>query len=272
MISNKTLSIAVMSGKGGVGKTNIAVNLSYALAALRNTVLLVDCDLGLANVDVLLGLAPTHTLQDMILRGIHARDAITEIGERLFLLPAASGVAQLAELDEDMLSLLVERLMPALPGFDFTLFDCGAGVNATVLAFACMVHVRVIVVTPEPSSLTDSYALMKILHSQYRIRTFHVIINQVENPREEMITYQRLASACNRFLGFSPVLLGSIRQDKAIPDAVRRQKPLLELTRTSPAAKSFQDLASRLVKLRSSLLPRIGEAALFLPGQDNPSF
>lgn len=272
MIANKTLSIAVMSGKGGVGKTNIALNLSYALSALNHPLLLVDCDLGLANLDVLLGRAPSHTLQDMILHGMRAHEVIMQLSNRFFFLPAASGVPQLSELDEDMLTLLVERLTPTLPGFDFAFFDCGAGVSPMVLAFACMVHVRVIVVTPEPSSLTDSYALMKILHSQYRVRTFHIVVNQVENAKEETITFQRLSSACSRFLGFSPVLLGSIRQDKAIPEAVRRQKPLLELTRTSPAARGLQDAAARLEKLRSNLLPMIGDAPLYIPGQYNPSF
>lgn len=272
MIVNKTLSIAVLSGKGGVGKTNIALNLSYALSTLRHQLLLVDCDLGLANIDVLLGLAPSLTLQDIILRDMNARDVIMPLNNRFFFLPAASGVPQLSELDEDMLTLLVERLTPTLPGFDFALFDCGAGVSPMVLAFARMVHVRIIVVTPEPSSLTDSYALMKILHSQFHVRTFHIIVNQVENAREEALTYQRLASACSRFLGFSPVLLGSIRQDKTIPDAVRRQKPLLELTKTSPAAKGLQDISQSLVKLRANLLPKVDDAPLYVPGQYNPSF
>lgn len=272
MISNKTLSVAIMSGKGGVGKTNIALNLSYALSALNHPLLLVDCDLGLANIDVLLGLAPSGTLQDIILHGAHARDIIMQLNNHFFFLPAASGVPQLSELDEDMMTLLVERLTPTLPGFDFTFFDCGAGVNSMVLAFACMVHMRIIVVTPEPSSLTDSYALMKILHSQYHVRTFHIIVNQVENPKEEAITFQRLSSACSRFLGFSPVLLGSIRQDKAIPEAVRRQKPLLELTKNSPAAKGLHDAAARLTKFRSNLLPMISDAPLYAPGQYNPSF
>ncbi len=272
MISNKTLSVAIMSGKGGVGKTNIALNVSYALSESEHPILLVDCDLGLANLDVLLGLAPTHTLQDIIVRGIRARDAIMALNNRFFFLPAASGVPQLSELDEDMLTLLVERLTPTLPGFDFALFDCGAGVNSMVLSFARMVHMRIIVVTPEPSSLTDSYALMKILHSQYHIRTFHIIVNQVENAKEEALTYQRLTSACSRFLGFSPVLLGSIRQDKAIPEAVRRQKPLLGLTNSSPAAKALHDISMRLAKVRSNLLPLVDDAPLYIPGQYNPSF
>lgn len=265
----ETLSVAVMSGKGGVGKSNLALNLGYALSRGGFPLLLMDCDLGLANLDVLLGITPEGNLQDVILRDAPLSDIIHPLDERgrghFDILPAASGVPELAEMDADLRDMLLRRLEPELEHYDLVLLDLGAGIHSTVQSFAAMAAVRLVVMTPEPTSLTDSYALMKVLNSRLGVKDFLVVINEVENSREEEACFQRLSMACERFLGFSPVLLGSVRSDPKMPEAVRRQRPLLSLYPTSPAASDILTLAQRLLKVRGTMLDTLRERPVLRP-------
>lgn len=253
-----TLSVAIMSGKGGVGKSNLALNLGCALSKGGFPLLLMDCDLGLANLDVLLGITPEGNLQDVILRDAPVTDIIhplSEQGRGLFdILPAASGVPELAEMDATMRDMLLRRLESTLKQYDMVLLDLGAGIHNTVQSFAAMAAARLVVMTPEPTSLTDSYALIKVLHTRLGIKDFLVVINEVENSRDEENCFQRLNMACERFLGINPVLLGSVRNDPKMSEAVRRQRPLLSLYPGSPAAQDIQALAQRLIKVRGSML------------------
>jgi flagellar biosynthesis protein FlhG len=132
--------------------------------------------------------------------------------------------------------------------------DIGAGISATAMGFGVMTAMRVVVVTPEPTSLTDSYAMMKVVSSQYDVRDFCILVNQVESPNEGRQTYSRLAMVCERFLHFTPLFLGEVRSDRAVADAVRRQKPLMELNPHSPAALDCMTIASYLQSLRENLL------------------
>uniref|UniRef100_I2Q2C1 ATPase involved in chromosome partitioning n=1 Tax=Desulfovibrio sp. U5L TaxID=596152 RepID=I2Q2C1_9BACT len=242
-----SLSIAILSGKGGVGKTNLALNLSYALYRASHRVLVMDFDVGLANVDVLLGLSPEKNLQDLFRPGVMAEDVMLAVEPDGFdFLPAASGVPELLEMDDDMREILFQKLNTAFGNYDYLMLDLGAGISQTVLSVAAMSHLRVLVVTPEPTSLTDSYAVIKVLHTQYGITDFHILVNQVEGPADTKATFGRLAAACQHFLGFSPTLLGGVRADPALPDAVRRQIPLLRHAPRSPAA---QDILAGAVKL-----------------------
>lgn len=252
-----TLSVAVMSGKGGVGKSNLALNLGYALSRGGFPLLLMDCDLGLANLDVLLGITPEGNMQDVILRDAPVSSIIhplSEQGRGVFdILPAASGVPELAEMNADMRDLLLRRLEPELERYSMVLLDLGAGIHSTVQSFAAMAAVRLVVMTPEPTSLTDSYALMKVLNTRLGIQDFLVVINEVENSKEEASCFQRLSMACERFLDFTPVLLGSVRSDPKMPEAVRRQTPLLQLFPNSPAAQDILSLAQRLLRVRGTM-------------------
>lgn len=253
MNHNATLSLAIMSGKGGVGKTSISLNLALAMNARENRVLLMDCDLGLANLDVLMGITPEGTLQDVLLADADVRDIIQTAGPGgIDILPAASGVPELVDLDEDMRDMLIRQLEPALELYDYVLLDLGAGISATVQAFGCMTATRIVVVTPEPTALTDSYALMKVMATNHHVRDFFVVVNQVESRREATITFQRLQAACKRFLDLDPVFLGAIRQDSHVYEAVRRQIPLLKLFPTCNAARDIFQIARKLSQLRDS--------------------
>ncbi len=249
--SNKTLSLSVLSGKGGVGKTNIALNTSYALYRAGQKLLLMDCDLGLANLDVLLGISPESNLQDILRSGVRARDVVVALEEKGFdLLPAASGVPELVEMDEDMQELLFNKLVELFSRYHYIMLDLGAGINKTVLSFASMTQMRLVLLTSEPTSLTDSYALIKVLSSQHAVDDFHVVVNEAESHAEGKQTFTRLAAACEKFLGIHLKFLGAVRHDSHVPDAVRRQTPLLKYAPTCNAAKDIVSLASKIQKYR----------------------
>jgi flagellar biosynthesis protein FlhG len=248
---NATLSVAILSGKGGVGKTNLTLNLSYALFRAGHRVLLMDFDVGLANVDVLLGLSPEKTLQDLFRPEVTAAEVMLAVEPGGFdFLPAASGVPELLEMDDDMREVLFHKLNDVFGSYDYLMLDLGAGISTTVLSVAAMSQMRVLVVTPEPTSLTDSYAVIKVLHTQYGITDFHILVNQVDKPSDTQATFARLSAACSHFLGFEPTLLGGVRHDPALSEAVRRQIPLLRHAPRSPAAQDIVSGAVRLHRVR----------------------
>ncbi len=263
MRPQRTISVSILSGKGGVGKSNLALNLCYGLHQLGNSVLLMDCDMGLANMDVLLGVTPQKHIQDILLENRAATEILVPFGPegsnvRLDLLPANSGMAEFAELDTEARTLLRDRVNPLARNYDFFFLDIGAGISPTALSFGAMTSLRVVVVTPEPTSLTDSYAMMKVLSSRHQVQNFHILVNQVEGPAESKLTYNRLAAVCKRFLGFTPAYLGEVRTDRNLVEAVRKQKPLLQVFPRSPAAVDCMALAAALRRLREQT-PAVAE-------------
>lgn len=268
MKKNTTLSISVLSGKGGVGKTNIALNLGYSLYRGNHPLLLMDCDMGLANLDVLLGIAPDKNLQDILDSDTDPKEVTVSLAKGGFdFLPAASGVPELIEMDEELRMALLHRLQPIFSNYDFLFLDLGAGINPTVLSFAMMSKIRLMIVTPEPTSLTDSYALIKVLQSQHGVSDFHVVVNMAESRDEEQRTFQRLNAACEKFLGITLTFLGGIRQDKIMVEAVRRQIPLMQLDAKCKAGQDIFALALKIQRLRKQLLEDIeNEPVLKNPG------
>jgi flagellar biosynthesis protein FlhG len=255
---NRTLSVSVLSGKGGVGKTSIALNLSYALHGLGRSLMVMDCDLGLANLDVMLGISPERNLQDLLSPGVEA-DAIRFPLEQagLDLLPAASGVPELVEMDEDVRAHLLQKLNSLFKKYDFLVLDLGAGISSTVLSFAVMSRTRIVVLTPEPTSLTDSYAMIKVLATRHGIKDFLLVINQTAGPEEAQQTYLRISNASEKFLGIKPILLGHVRQDPMVNESIRRQVPLLKLAPRSKAGQDILTIARRMDALRNRLLPEL---------------
>ncbi|NJB66734.1 flagellar biosynthesis protein FlhG [Desulfobaculum xiamenense] len=259
-IRNKAISFSIVSGKGGVGKTNLALNIGYALYRANHPVMLMDCDLGLANLDVLLGLAPDKNLQDLLTTGEDVRNIVVPIEPNGFdFLPSASGVPELIDLDEDLQGMIFDKLNSVISRYDFLLMDIGAGISKTVLRFAAMSQERVVVITPEPTSLTDGYALIKVLHSEYGVDSFNVVVNQVASLEEGRKSFQRLDAACKRFLGISLSYAGSVRSDPAVSEAVIRQVPLLKHAPGSIAGRDILTLAVKLKRMRERLLPSLTE-------------
>ncbi|WP_027178060.1 MinD/ParA family protein [Maridesulfovibrio bastinii] len=259
--ANKTLSMAIMSGKGGVGKTNISLNLSYALNAGGNSLLLMDCDLGLANLDVLLGISPESNLQDLLTKGTAPSDVVIpmEPGRKLDILPAASGVPELVEMDEDMQGMLFKKLTSLVGRYQYLIMDLGAGINKTVMSFASMTQLRLVVVTPEPTSLTDSYALIKVLATQHGVKDFFIVVNQASSSSEAKETFTRLNLACQKFLDITLKSIGFVRYDQNVPEAVRRQTPLIKFAPKSNASRDIINIAVKIQKLRMDNMNLIAE-------------
>lgn len=240
--------ISVTSGKGGVGKTSVVANLALALSRLDMRVLVLDADLGLANLDVMLGLNPRYTI-DHLLKGEKALDEILISGPGGFkILPAASGIPELTELDNSQRLLLLDELDSLKKRFDILLIDTGAGISSNVMYFNYAAMEKVVVVTNEPTSLTDAYALIKILTSRYKQKRFKVLVNAARNGEEAGKIYRHLSLVVDQFLG-SPSLdyMGWIPFDRQMPVSVRKQKPVLECFPDAPASLRFLELARTLM-------------------------
>ena len=257
MNENNTLSLAIMSGKGGVGKTNIVLNLGYALHQAQMRAILMDCDLGLANLDVLLGISPERTLHDLLQTGVDAEDVVVPIEDGFDMLPATSGIPELVEMDEDMQDILFKKLVNLAGEYDFLMLDLGAGISPTVLSIAALSQLRIVVVTPEPTSLTDSYAMIKVLATQYEVKDFLVLVNQATNASEANQTFDRLSAACKNFLGIELRNLGFVHQDPTLVESVRRQTPLMKFAPEATASKDIRSLAKKIMRYRDDNKERI---------------
>ncbi len=244
----------ITSGKGGVGKTCLAVNLAFALAHQGRRVLLVDGDLGLANVDVLLGLEVRATVRDVLDRGADPSAALVSVHPCLDVLPASSGVPEMANLGPDDQGLLGEVLQAMMAPFDYVLLDTAAGLGPAVLWFNTISDISLVVATPDPTALTDAYAMIKVLFQTYQRRRFGIVINYVQNQREARQTFETLDRAAHRFLDLRLDYLGAVPADPAVKKAVREQVPFLHSASNSKAAQSLVELADRLRHLRSHQL------------------
>lgn len=235
--------IAVSGGKGGVGKSNISVNLSIALAELRRRVVLLDADLGLANVDVLLGLKATHTLAD-VLAGTHSlRDVLVTGPGGLRIVPASSGVQRMASLSPAEHAGLIHAFNELSDQVDILVIDTAAGISDTVVSFVRAANEVIIVVCDEPSSITDAYALIKLLNKEYDLQRFRVVANMTRTPQEGSHMFNKLNAVCERFLDVTLQYLGHVPFDENVRKAVQKQKALLEFAPGSKASLAIRALA-----------------------------
>lgn len=235
--------IAVSGGKGGVGKSNISVNLSIALAELRRRVVLLDADLSLANVDVLLGLKAEHTLAD-VLAGTHTLSEVLVTGPAgVKIVPASSGVQRMASLGPAEHAGLINAFNDLGDQVDILVIDTAAGISETVISFLRAANEIVVVVCDEPSSITDAYALIKLLNKEYQVQRFRVVANMTRTQQEGAHMFNKLNSVCERFLDVSLQFLGSVPFDENVRKSVQKQKALLEFAPTSKAAVAIRNLA-----------------------------
>ncbi|MBM4274313.1 MAG: MinD/ParA family protein [Deltaproteobacteria bacterium] len=240
--------IAVTSGKGGVGKTNIVANLGLALVMRGCKVLLIDADLGLANLDILLGLSPQATIHEVLSLRKTLEEVVWEGPLGLKVLPASSGIPELADLNENQKLFLLTELDHYAERLDVVLIDTGAGISSNVLFFNITARERIVVANNEPTALTDAYALIKVLATRHGETRFKVLANAVSHPGEGQALYRSLMKVADRFLGQEVVLdyLGSIPHDNAVPKSVCLQQPVLSLFPEAPASQSFLRLAQKL--------------------------
>ncbi len=238
----------VTSGKGGVGKTNLSVNLAAALAGMGKKVVLVDADLGLANVDVILGLTPQKNLFHLFHEGSSLRDILYPTPFGFSILPASSGMSEMLTLSTGQKLELLEAMGELEDEIDYLVVDTGAGINDNVLYFNLASQERLVILTPEPTSLTDAYALIKVLKLKHGVEHFKVCVNMAPDQKTAKEIFSCLYQACDRFLsGVSLDLAGVIPRDAAVRKAVVNQKPFCVLDSEGQAAKAVNQLARNII-------------------------
>jgi flagellar biosynthesis protein FlhG len=242
--------IAITSGKGGVGKTNIAANFAYIFSKMGKKVLLLDADTGLANIDVILGITAKYSLFHVL----HGEKTLSEVTVQgpggIKILPAASGIQEMAELSRGQKLTLLEELDGLNESPDFMFIDTAAGIAGNVMYFNMVAKEIIVVVSPEPTSLTDAYALIKLLYQGYAAKRFMLLVNMVTGSNEAKGIYRRLSNATDHFLGLSIGYLGYILCDKAVHEAVKQQNMLVELFPYSKASKCLFAVAEKLCQER----------------------
>ena len=238
--------IAVTGGKGGVGKTNVSVNLSIALAALRRRVVLMDADLGLANVDVLLGLHVKYSIADVLDGSRSLKEVLVNGPGGIKVVPASSGVQQLVQLSNHEHAALIHAFSEISDQLDVLVIDTAAGISDMVVNFVSASQEVILVVCDEPSSITDAYALMKLLNTEHGVNRFRVIANMTRTVKEGRMLFDKLNAVCERFLDASLSYLGHIPFDEQLRKAVQSRKPILEAAPSSKAGMGIKDIALKV--------------------------
>ena len=247
MSGSLPLVFSVTSGKGGVGKTNLSVNLACCLVQLGKRVIIIDSDLGLANVDVVLGLTPQKNLFHLFHEDASLSDILFPTPYGFSILPASSGMSEMLTLSTGQKLELLEAFDELEEDLDFLIVDTGAGISDNVLYFNMAVQERLVVMTPEPTSLTDAYALIKVLKMNHGVERFQVCVNMANDNKSAKTSFSRLYQACDHFLeGVSLDLAGIVPRDNSVRQAVINQKPFCVTAPDSPAARSVQALAGQI--------------------------
>lgn len=238
--------LAVSSGKGGVGKTNISVNLGVSLCALGRRVALMDADMSLANVDVLLGLQPKANLSHVLSGERSLRDIIVEGPGGLRVVPGASGIQRMAELSIAEQSGLIHAFSEIGNDLDVLIVDTAAGISGNVLHFARACQEIVLVVCDEPTSLTDAYAFIKLMNRDYGIYGFQILANMVQDDPQGLALFKKLCRVTDRYLDVTLNFLGAIPADEQLKKAVQKQSPVVLAHPQSKSAAAFQALARKV--------------------------
>lgn len=248
----RTRVVAVTSGKGGVGKTNLALNLSITMAELGTKVILFDADMGMANVDIILGLSPKYNLYHVIRREKEIKDVVMTGPRGVKLIPGGSGIFELANLSESDLKSVIMELSKLDGDSEYMLIDTGAGISNNVLSFLVAADDIIVVTTPEPTSLTDAYGIIKAASGRSPASHIFVIVNRVDSEAEGILVGQKLKSVADRFLGVQVDVLGYVLEDRAVEEAVMRQEPFVLSYPYSPASKNVTVIARKICDLAGS--------------------
>jgi flagellar biosynthesis protein FlhG len=240
--------MAITSGKGGVGKTNVVAGLAMSLANVGQRVVVLDADFGLANIDILLGLSPVYTLEH-VLRGEKLLEEILLDGPNgIKVIPASSGIQELTRLDVAAELRLVQGLQRVSANQDWLLIDTAAGIHDSVLKLLMAAQEVLLVTTPEPTSLVDAYAMVKVVHLRDPKKPLWLVVNNAQSETEAEETIEQLQAATQRFLGRELQVLGMIPADPFLLQAVRQQRGVVEVFPRSPSALAFRAIADQLKK------------------------
>lgn len=263
-MSSPAKVITITSGKGGVGKTHTTVNLGYQLAKNGKRVLLLDADLGLANINVMLGFEPKANIAQLLEGRAKIKDVIVSRNIEsskygLDILPASSGIQEIVNLNESHRMLLLSEIGKLSENYDYVLVDTAAGIGDSVVYFNTAAEEIIVVIAPEPTSITDAYALIKVLSSHHGLKEFSILVNRNPIGQDGRKTYAKLAAATDKFLHVRLKYLGAISEDEAVCEAVRAQKPFCELY---PGAKASRDMTKITEKIISDTSRRAPQGGL----------
>jgi flagellar biosynthesis protein FlhG len=252
-----TKVISVTSGKGGVGKTTSSINLGMALSQSGHRVLILDADLGLANVNIMLGFKPQKTIDDIIQGNASLQDIIVSHHSGIDVIPATSGVYEVTHLDDSAKRALLESFEAMYGIYDYLIIDTSAGIGSNVMYFNKASERVLVVIDPEPTSITDAYALIKVLSSE-GVKSFDILVNRAPVGNDGRDTFKKLVTATDRFLDVQMNFLGSIQEDDSVTESIIRQSPLLSLYPSTRASRDYVRIAKKIENLPRSTGPRGG--------------
>ncbi|PCJ50043.1 MAG: cobyrinic acid a,c-diamide synthase [Gammaproteobacteria bacterium] len=238
--------ISVSGGKGGVGKSNVTINIAISLAKMGKKVMIMDADLGLANIDIMLGLRVTQNLSHVLKGECELEDIILEGPEGIKIIPASSGTKEMAQLSEMEHVGLIRAFGSLSSQIDVLIVDTAAGIADNVISFAQASQDLLMVICDEPTSITDAYALMKILSMDHGIFRFRIVANMIRNPKEGRNLFAKLTRVTDQFLDVALDYVGSIPFDENVRKSVRKQQALVTLYPSSPAAVAMKKLATKI--------------------------
>lgn len=247
--------ITVTSGKGGVGKSSISLNLAIQMSRLGKRVVIFDADFGLANIEVMLGVRPQYNLADLMFRGKELSEIITEGPEKISFISGGSGIQELASMSRDQVMYLTKKLAELDEYADVVIVDTGAGISDNVLEFVIASSEVILVATPEPTSITDAYSLLKALNRKAEFSksytSIKMISNRVRNEEEGLNLYEKMSIVVKKFLDIPVEYLGSIPFDDQISKAVMRQKPVSVTNPDAPSSKALKFITEKLMDVNS---------------------
>ncbi len=259
--------ITVTSGKGGVGKSTMTVNLAIELSRLGKKVIILDADFGLANIEVMLGIRPEHNLADLMFRGLELKDIITPGPENIGFISGGSGIQELSRLTRDQVVYLVQKLYELDELADIILVDTGAGIADSVLEFVAASNEVLIVATQEPTSITDAYALLKTLNRKGSFSKedtkIRMVANRIKNEEEGIALHNKLSIVADNFLNIKIDYMGSVPDDQNCSKAIMQQMPIILSQPNSQSAKAIKELAAKLADIKKEQGDSKGIAQLF---------
>jgi flagellar biosynthesis protein FlhG len=240
--------ISVTSGKGGVGKSSVVANLAMTLSRRGQKVLLLDGDFGLANLDILLDLRTRGSIHEVLEGEKEPEDILARVAPNVDIIPASSGVLSMTQLGLEQKARLMEILQEIERNYDVLLIDTGAGISEDVTWLNSSAGEIIVVATPEPTSIADAYALIKVLNQKHKIKDFRLLVNQARSDAEALRVYQRITGVTDRFLHVSVDYVGHVLWDEHWTQAIRKRKPIVSAYPYSVAAKNFESLADTLFR------------------------
>lgn len=248
--------LAITSGKGGVGKTNVVANLAIALSNAGQKTLILDADLGLGNLDILFGIIPQYTLEHVLLGDKGLSDVIMKGPGGIHVLPSSSGVEELTALDHEKKLILLSELEQLEKEVDVLLIDTASGISSNVCYFNMAAQEIIVVASGEPASITDAYAVMKVMSKQYGEKRFHLLVNLVQGYAEAKEVYRKLSLVAGQFLGVAVEYLGYIPEDDYLRMAVHQQRAVVDLYPQARSSRQFEKLAGKVLRMPIPIMPK----------------